>query len=154
MNRIMAAYWPFWNLFWLFFFFPHSGTLHLKSSNANPRFFFFWSGFVFGRRVWSLAAAKPHWFSDYGGLQRLLARQWRVFVSEILFSSPRYNVGVLFAWCISVHFSQLHVYFLHRRWLAMPPNIFHFFPLVFLRKEEKRSYGDEQRKVGQFLSFK
>lgn len=103
-DGIMAAYWPFWNLFQLYFFlFPLRRVISEKQwcqSEMYVLFFFFLSSFVFGCHVWSLAAAKPCWFSDCGGLQRLLARQWRVFVFEILFLSQQHDVGVLFGSCV------------------------------------------------------
>lgn len=101
----MAAYWPFWNLFQLYFFlFPLRRVISEKQWCQSEMyvffFFFFWSSFVFRCHVWSLAAAKPCWFSDCGGLQRLLASQWRVFVFEILFLLQRHYVGVLFGSCV------------------------------------------------------
>lgn len=147
----MAAYWPFWNLFQLYFFlFPLRHVISEKQWCQSEMyvvvvfFFFFWSSFVFGCHVWSLAAAKPCWFSDCGGLQRLLASQWWVFVFEILFLLQRHNVGVLFGSC--VHARSVCALFpttcvlLESAVISRATkdiSFFFFFLLVFLRREEK-----------------
>lgn len=152
-DGIMAAYWPFWNLFQL----PPTQARYIWKAATPIRddfFFFFWSGFVFGRNVWSLAAAKPRWFSDCGGLQRLFACQWRVFClwDFVFITMARRGsfVRLVHTCPVSVDVSRLRVYFVHRRWLAGPPKIFHFFFhfFFFLRREEKLwGWAEKSRSV-------
>lgn len=148
----MAAYWPFWNLFQPFSFLPPLRRVTSEKQRRQSEMIFFWSGFVFGRHVWSLAAAKPHWFSDCGGLQTLLARQRRVFVFEILFLSQRHDVGVLFGSCVRAR----SVCALFPATCVLPASTvisratkdFIFFLLVFLRREEKLwGWAEKSRSV-------